>query len=64
MMVDEKTPDERRVIAVGKQVLLDDRHFADAVSEKAAMAIADALEYANTSYMPNSASELMFEIFD
>lgn len=63
-MVEEKTEDERRVTAVGKQVLLDGDHFADAVSEKAAMAIADALEYANTSYLPASASELMFEIFD
>lgn len=36
---------DRRVTAVGKQVLLDGAHLADAVSEDAAKALADALEY-------------------
>lgn len=38
-------PDHPRVQAHGKQVMLDGRHLADAVSEGAAEAIAIALNY-------------------
>lgn len=37
---------ECRVRVNGKQVLLDDRHFADAICEKSAQAIGIALTYA------------------
>jgi hypothetical protein len=51
------TDEHRRVRSAGKQVLLDDRHLADAISEDAAAAIADALEYIGRSFdkVPQSA---------
>jgi len=50
---------ERRVISNGKQVLLDDDHLADAVSEHAARVIADALQYFGGSLTPDSEQDMM-----
>ena len=36
---------ERRCIAAGKQVLLDGKHLADAVTPEAAQVIADCVEH-------------------
>lgn len=40
-----KKDEQRRCVAVGKQVLLDGQHFADARSEEAAKVIADCVEH-------------------
>jgi hypothetical protein len=53
--------EERRATALGKEVLLDGLHLADAVSELAAMAIADALEFAGAS-MPFEAEVRIMEL--
>lgn len=42
--------DEARITAEGKEILLDGKHFADAVSPEAAIAIANAMTYAGLSH--------------
>jgi hypothetical protein len=55
---------DRRVTSHGKQVMLDGAHLADCVSELAANALADALEYIGAKDMPIEARQNIQELLE
>lgn len=56
-------PDEPRVQAHGKQVMLDGRHLADAVSEEAAKVIALCVQFCRDTNFADPAERAVVEEF-